>query len=382
MSNCCNTPKGLNNFKGDTGTGISTVALATVGANYQFTFTYTDGSTEIVTVAKPADGADGAQGLYGGWSSTWVFNDSVGSGSASTELGLNSNDPSLVTTIRLSDTNSDSIGVDLFLDSFSNSGNFGLFKVFKIDDSTIFADYKITAVVDSGAYHTLTVEYVLHNGSFTDADVVVGTFTPNGIAAPTDECSNQGAGAEVYIDGTETPFEFRSLTSSNSSIDITETADELDLTIVYDEWRETSAIGSAASSLVPVYQTPGSGFTSIANASGFNTVAFKLDNATNKVVMKGACKLTGAATIGFNPIGSAGITTINICSLPTVYAMGVGLTAISTCQLYNLVSNHTSSCIAVFSSTSMFIIVDQRLNLIDSNTFISFENTTYSKNNS
>lgn len=125
-------------------------------------------------------GADGLDGMYGGYSSDFKFDSSVAAGPASTYLRLNNTTYSSVTTIYISDTNQDSTNVDLFLDSFDNSGNFGKIRIFKEYDSNTFWDGTITAVTDSGTYHTITVTYVLSNGTFAAGDSLVVTFAPAG----------------------------------------------------------------------------------------------------------------------------------------------------------------------------------------------------------
>jgi len=382
MSCGCNNSLSLQSLIGPTGVGIASVTGEISGSNYEFTFTYTNGDTEVITVAAPAAGATGAQGVYGGFSSVWQFTDVVGGGSASTELGFNSNNFSLVTTLKVSDTNADSINVDGLLDSLDNSGNFGLIRVFKESDSTQFVAFEVTNVVDSGTYHTLTVTYKMHNGTFADNDSVVLTFAPKGNAGTSASCDNVGSGAELYIDATSAPFEIRTLISPNSTITLTENGNEVELDLNVGAWVECNAQGSGVSTTNPVYQTPGSGFTGLANASGFNTLAFKSDIATNKIVLKGCAKLTGAGVIGLTPTGSFNNSTITVCTLPTSLSPSAGVQHFATCQLYNPVTKHSSCAVVVIAAGAMVVVIDHRLNYVDANTYISFENTMYSKNNS
>lgn len=132
------------------------------------------------TGATGDDGADGADGIFGGFSGEWVFNTSTSTGPASTQLRFNSSTYSSVFRIYVSDTGTGSIDFDAFLDSLSNSNEFGLIRIFKKNDSTKFWMGKVTAVTDNGTDHSIDVTYVASNGAFATSDPVVLTFSPAG----------------------------------------------------------------------------------------------------------------------------------------------------------------------------------------------------------
>jgi hypothetical protein len=157
MSGCgCDECGGITLFKGDTG----------------------------ATGATGAAGSNGAVGEPGGFSSTWVFDAGTSANPIATEMRFNNATLASVTEIYINDTNSASIDMDAFLDSFSNTVNtvnyFGLLKIYKKSNSNIFWYGRITALVDNGADHTLTVTHIQSNGVFVADDVMVVNFTPNG----------------------------------------------------------------------------------------------------------------------------------------------------------------------------------------------------------
>ncbi len=121
-------------------------------------------------------GASGADGIYGGYSSNWLFSTTLTSSPATGTIRFNSATYSSVSTIYINDTNNDSISVDLVLDTFTG----GYIRIFKKDDNTKFWYGLITANTDSGTYHTLTVTYILSNGAFSASDDLVVTYVKNG----------------------------------------------------------------------------------------------------------------------------------------------------------------------------------------------------------
>lgn len=137
-------------------------------------------------------GEDGADGLYGGYSSDWLFSTTTTPSPASKYVRFNSATYNLVSSIYVSDTNNDSIDVDLLLDTFTG----GYIRIFKKDDNTKFWYGLITANTDSGSYHTLTVTYILSNGTFSADDNIVVTYVKNG---------TDGAAGSDGTDGTNYP---------------------------------------------------------------------------------------------------------------------------------------------------------------------------------
>lgn len=151
---------GITLFKGDTGDTGATGSAGTNGTN----------------------GATGAVGEPGGFSSTWIFDAGTSANPIATEMRFNNVTLASVTQIYINDTNSASLDLDAFLDSFSNTiattDHFGLLKIYKKSNSNIFWYGRITAAVDNGADHTFTVSHIQSNGTFTADDVIVVDFTP------------------------------------------------------------------------------------------------------------------------------------------------------------------------------------------------------------
>jgi hypothetical protein len=127
-----------------------------------------------------AAGTDGSNGTFGGFSGKWLFSTSTSAGPSSTQIRLNNATYSSVTNIYISDTNLDNVSYDAFLDSFSNSGNFGFIRIFKEFDNTKFWIGEISSVTDNGTDHTIGVTYISHSNSFSASDDLVVSFTPSG----------------------------------------------------------------------------------------------------------------------------------------------------------------------------------------------------------
>lgn len=154
---------------------------------------------------KGDKGATGSQGEFGGFSGSWLFSTSTSTGPASTFLRLNNATPSAVTAIYVSDTNSDSIDFDAFLDSLSNNSKYGYIRIFKETDNTKFCTYEVTSVTDNGTDHTLAVTYISSNSTFDANDSVVLTFSPAGkggtavLSNNTTVVSTSGAGTDALM---------------------------------------------------------------------------------------------------------------------------------------------------------------------------------------
>lgn len=155
-----------------------------------YTITYTNGDTDTFTVYNGADGAAGAPGSpgtngaigpYGGYSRKWRYEGgNTAGGIVPGRLRFNNNDFTLATTLYVYDSDIDSVNVQDFLDGFENDTNYGYIRIFNETDSTQFVCYKLTNIVDSGNYHTLTVEYIAMGSYFVYNDDVVLTFSPAG----------------------------------------------------------------------------------------------------------------------------------------------------------------------------------------------------------
>lgn len=138
-------------------------------------------------VYNGTDGTVGNDGEFGGWSGEWIYDISTVPGAIQpTDLRFDDTNLSLVTEIYIHETNADSTDYSAFLDSFSNTvsgtNHYGLVRIWKRFDSNTFFYGEITLTQDNGSYRTISVTPIQYNGTFTDTDNVVVSFTPNGVA--------------------------------------------------------------------------------------------------------------------------------------------------------------------------------------------------------
>ena len=166
---------------GDAGAGGAQGDTGDAGAGGAQGDTGSDGGAG----AQGDTGDTGTQGIFGGYSARFNFDTATamvdpGSG----DLRLDNATIASVTQMVVSDTDADSNDVDTFLDELSNNGQFGLIRIFsEIDGATEFAFFEITAVVDSGAFHTIDLTYIGHTGGnppFASTESIVLTFSPTG----------------------------------------------------------------------------------------------------------------------------------------------------------------------------------------------------------
>lgn len=129
------------------------------------------------------DGADGTDGLFGGYSLEWIFDTSTSPSPPATKVRFNNATPASVTKIYINETASGSIDAANFLQSFTannDPGNYGLIKIWKQYDSTIFWLGKVSAITDNGSDRTIDVSHTLSNGTFSASDDVIVSFVSNG----------------------------------------------------------------------------------------------------------------------------------------------------------------------------------------------------------
>ena len=195
-----------------------------------------------------------------------------------------------------------------------------------------------------------------------------------------DSAANVGGFRKVYVNGSVFPFNFRTLQSSNSSLNLTENSDNIDLILNTGSWLEIQAQGTPITGTNSVY-LPSGAITALSNLGGTQTVGFKRDISTNKVVMKGACQMTVTGTIGGTPTAPVNGQWFTICTLPSLYSPGAGVQCMTTAQLYNTTTAHSSQVLLNITAGAIAMYIDVRYNYIDSNTRISFENTMFSTNN-
>lgn len=141
--------------------------------------------SSVITLPTSAPGAPGANGMFGGWSQRMVFDAATSASPLARDLRLNNATPANVTEIYVNDLNADGNDIDPFLDAFSNNNSFGLVKLWKQYDSSIFWMGKVTGVTDNGADHTVSVTHVASNGTFADNDSIVISYVANGASGNT-----------------------------------------------------------------------------------------------------------------------------------------------------------------------------------------------------
>ena len=196
----CTSCDSITLFKGETGasgaaasvavgsvTTLSPGASATVvNAGSSSAATLNFGIPQGATGATGSAGAAGAQGMAGGFSGTWLYDTGTTAGTSSGDFRFNHGTPGSVTALFINDTDSTSSAMQAFLDAFDNSGSFGLIKITKKTDASVFWMGKVTAETDSGSEHNVAVTYVTNNGSFTNNDPCVISFVDSGTdkAAP------------------------------------------------------------------------------------------------------------------------------------------------------------------------------------------------------
>lgn len=167
--------------------------------------------TENITIAS---GADGEDGLFGGFSLPWNFSTSTSTNPATGTLRFNNTTYSSVTNLYINTTDNNSVDASSFLAAFSNSSNYGLIKIFKEDDSSKFWMGTITGVTNSGSYYTIAVTYITHNSSFAGNNNLVVTFTPKGA---TGSSGSNGTNGTNGSDGVAV-LDFSTNISSHSNI--------------------------------------------------------------------------------------------------------------------------------------------------------------------
>ena len=136
--------------------------------------------------ANGSDGSDGNDGVFGGYSVQWQFETDILAPPSSGYLKLNNATPASVTELFVHDTAKGSIDASSFLASFTannNPGSYGLIRIFKRNSSTVFWSGKVTGVVNSGSYYTLSVTPILSNGTFSADDDLVVSFVSNGVSS-------------------------------------------------------------------------------------------------------------------------------------------------------------------------------------------------------
>lgn len=137
--------------------------------------------------ADGTNGTNGSDGLFGGYSGNWIYETSTAPNPGVTKIRFDDTVLANIATMYISDTNADSIVYHFFLESFKNNGTgtpyYGKIKVWKRFDSTQFIMADVTGVTDNGADHSIDLDLILSNGSFSVDDELVVSFVANGADA-------------------------------------------------------------------------------------------------------------------------------------------------------------------------------------------------------
>lgn len=152
------------------------------------------------------NGAAGENGNAGGYSGKWTYKTTTSAPPVTGTVRFNNSSYSLITTLYIHDVGFGSADYNLFLDNLSNGSNYGRISIYKEFDSTAFWHGEITNVVQSAGYHTVTVTYLADsgNGSFSNNDNLIISFTPKGI----DGDPGSDAATKAYVDQSfaQTPY--------------------------------------------------------------------------------------------------------------------------------------------------------------------------------
>jgi hypothetical protein len=170
---------GSTGAKGDTGNTGATGAKGDTGTHGD---TGIQGDTGVI--GDPGDVGDtGTTGLYGGDSQGYGFSDTTtDSDPGSGVLRFDNATLSSVTKIYIDLLNGDAVTITAWLDALDDAvnGNKGRIRVFKRFDSSTFVDFIVTSVTTATGYRKINVTYIVGNGTFTDGDGIVITFSGYG----------------------------------------------------------------------------------------------------------------------------------------------------------------------------------------------------------
>lgn len=259
-------------------------------------------SSSITLPGSLTQGENGADGKFGGFSTRFTFNGTTSNGTSSGQLRFNNSTLASVTKLFCNDTNADALDVDAFLDSFDNSSSFGLVRVFKEFSNTVFWVGKVTAVVDSGTEHEITVTHILSNGTFTAGDSLVLSFSPSGVTpSALDQLAyviNSNAGNTFATSGTGSPELALNLNLYNGSTNIIDDGDIINFKAIftvtsastYDKTITISLYDNNTASSTTIY-------TTVVNDNVTETFEVNLtliyDSAAGKITTLGTTKLLG-----------------------------------------------------------------------------------------
>lgn len=152
--------------------------------------------TQGVTGPTGPTGVTGIQGLYGGYSLSWIYEDA--GAPSSTKIWFDA-DLDLTSSIEVSDFDENSNDVSEFMLSMS-AGD--LLRAFLIDDSSIYALYEISSVVNNTTYFTINVTVVNASGyAPVDDEVYVLSLSKIGPTGPTGDAGATGTQGATGVQG-------------------------------------------------------------------------------------------------------------------------------------------------------------------------------------
>jgi prepilin-type N-terminal cleavage/methylation domain-containing protein len=95
-------------------------------------------------------------------------------------LRLNNSTYSSVTRIYADLVNADNVDITTWLDSLDDSTSTikGSIRLYKQSNSSVFAVFQLNSITTATGYRKLNVTYVIGNGTFSNADLIVFSFSP------------------------------------------------------------------------------------------------------------------------------------------------------------------------------------------------------------
>lgn len=124
------------------------------------------------------EGADGLNGLFGGFSSGWLFETNTSTPPSNRYMRFNNTVLANVTEIYINNLNQDSINHVDFITSFTINGNGGLIKIFDQFNSTKFWFGQILNITNNTTYFTLSVSHLFSSGNLINNSNIAVSYTP------------------------------------------------------------------------------------------------------------------------------------------------------------------------------------------------------------
>jgi len=204
-------------------------------------------------------------------------------------------------------------------------------------------------------------------------DNIIGTFQVYNGSDGGVTIANVGSGADVFQEGSSSPFNYRSLTSSDGSVDLTQSTTEIDIKTASATWIDIESSGYGSSD-APKFNVP-SGFSTFGNVNGFPTVQMYLDSKTGLVFMKGTAGFSGAANYLADPTGSASELPFTI--ITQIQAAYQPANAVEFPVTLRTPSNSIGTGVVRISGSTATLYVDNRLTTVNGTTQVHFEGTFY-----